>query len=280
MGRRALPLVRAVADGRRECAHLGTDLVDRFGIVLEPGADQPMYAATAHRLYSVDARAPSAQAATLVAETSREAHAYQRAVLTGVCASQLPSMVAVASTDRVAYYDPRFPDEPVHSWTHYRGHDRTLSLGAVRVHDDEVLCLGSQRNMLTTTYTARADPHTYIAAQPPGMVRSAAPPRPAGAIAPTPAYWATLAAWAPSMGQEVWHMEQAPTGDLWLQRYAPAGEAGAHEAPCAPAAPLQRRVQDSADAAWHDAGPFGAREATHLDFRAVYRGTSTVSRQR
>lgn len=259
--------------------HTGTTLAqrsssqgDRFGTITRV-SPQGYLAANATEVYFLDDRAPEP---SVVAQAAYSTTAMQQSKYTSVCASSLYAhdtvCAAVSTTDVVEYYDLRYPNVPLQSWSHRRGHDRSLRLHALYANDTEVLCLTSRRNRLTTAYQTHTDPTTKLLFDLPSTLPSAVPLSWAPE-APSSSYWVDMASVPGATAPLILQMEQTQRGDIWMQSYAtkPAEPWDVHVTwtPTLQAAATQaQRLEDS--------GPFGEREATHMDFRAVHQRTYVV----
>lgn len=233
-----------------------------------------LYASSCYDVHAIDTRAPEP---SMILSTSYSPQAMRRAKVTSLAVSQLPmpsTLLAVATTDAVQYYDVRFPTVPWSSWNHQRGFDRTLSLHRANVEGGEYLVLSSQKNRLHTVYGAQADDTHALTFDAPHVLRSAVPYTQITAASPTPPAFATgLNSFGGSTdsSKTLWQVEQTMRGSLWMQ-LVQASSAASNDEPIqvAWAHGLCKRAEDAKQT--YDPGPFGRMEVTQMDFRAVFKG--------
>lgn len=214
-----------------------------------------MYAASCYDVHAIDLRTKTPSA---LLTTSHSVESLRRSMFTSLHVSALPHMLVTSSTDSVQYHDTRMAREPWHTWTHHRGFDRSLAMSAVHVGGTEYILLSSQRNRLHTVY-ATGPELTFDA---PGMLPSAAPHT--DTTSPTPPLYQTIE-------DVVVQTEQTDRGAVWMQLFTTSDKKIELEA--------FSTLQSPAANATQDAGPFGSMEVTHMDFRAVYKRTSSLLTQ-
>jgi len=233
-----------------------------------------LYASSCYDVHAIDTRAPEP---SMILSTSYSPQAMRRAKVTSLAVSQLPmpsTLLAVATTDAVQYYDVRFPTVPWSSWNHQRGFDRTLSLHRTNVEGGEYLVLSSQKNRLHTVYGAQADDTHAPTFDAPHILRSAVPYTQITAASPTPPAFVTgLNSFGGSTdsSETLWQLEQTMRGSLWMQ-LVQASSAAPNDEPIQVAWThgLCKRAEDAKQT--YDPGPFGRMEVTQMDFRAVFKG--------
>lgn len=233
-----------------------------------------LYASSCYDVHAIDTRAPEP---SMIFGTSYSPQAMRRAKVTSLTVSQLPmpsTVLAVATTDAVQYYDVRFPTVPWSSWNHQRGFDRTLSLHRTNVEGGEYLILSSQKNRLHTVYGAQADDTHALTFDMPHILRSTVPYTQVTAASPTPPAFATSlnsSGGSTHSSETLWHVEQTMRGSLWMQ-LVQASSAAPDDEPIQVAWThgLCKRAENAKQT--YDPGPFGQMEVTQMDFRAVFKG--------
>ncbi|WFD18835.1 hypothetical protein MCAP1_001046 [Malassezia caprae] len=267
----------AAAQKLRECMQLPKDDADHVWM-LAANRGPGIWAASCSNLMSMDLRA---SAPAVVASTSHSVEALRRAKITSLCAPTLSydaPLVAIATTDVVEYYDARYPSVPLHTWTHRRGFDRTLSLASLGTAEHAMLCLSSQRNRLRTLYDVRQE-KTHLDFAMPSVLHA-----PSLLVheptSPAPPCFADMTAlpgwadWAPAHHGRVLQLEQTMRGALYAQWLGPVCDEDRESHSAARVQwSLQAQQNEKEACGTHDAGPFGELETTHVDFRALYKAT-------
>lgn len=248
--------------------------------MLAPKGGSGIWAASCSSLMAVDLRT---SAPVVVASTSHSVEALRRAKITSICTPTLTyddPLVAMATTDVVEYYDARYPSVPLHTWTHRRGFDRTLSLVPLGTAEHAMTCLSSQRNRLRALYDVRQE-KTHLSFAMPSMLHASSllAHEPASPAPPCFVDMTTLPGWgdwAPAHHGHVLQLEQTMRGALYAQWLGPEHDEDRDSRSAASHVrwSLQAQRNEKEACGTHDAGPFGELETTHVDFRALYKGVS------
>ncbi|WFD26185.1 hypothetical protein MNAN1_001162 [Malassezia nana] len=210
-----------------------------------------------------------------VASMAHSVDAMRRSHITSIAIPTLSwdaSLIAMATTDAVEYYDARYPSVPLGTWAHRRGFDRTLTLSTMGTAEHAILCLSSQRNRLRSLYDVRRE-KSYLTCAMPSLLRTSmlahepcSPTQPCFVDMTQLPGWND---WAPPHRGTVLYLEQTMRGAVYAQWLGPHTGSEAMATGEVQWSHYAQQVETQARST-HDEGPFGEQETTPVDYRAVY----------